>query len=62
MVWSPEARFEPLKLRLGPAMGGQKTYGAPFDADFVKQYSCESKNKRVDSGAQLDPASPYGFS
>jgi hypothetical protein len=62
MVWSPEARFEPHNLRLGPAMGGQKTYRAPFDADFVKQYCRESKNKRVDSGAQLDPASPYGFS
>jgi hypothetical protein len=59
MVWSPEARFEP---RLGPAMGVQKTYGAPFDAGLVKQCCCESKNQRVDSGAQLDPASSCGFS
>jgi hypothetical protein len=57
MVWSPEVRFEPHKLRLGPAMGGRKTYRAPFDADFVKQHCRESKNKLVDSGAQLDRAS-----
>jgi hypothetical protein len=43
-------------------MGVQKTYGPPFDAGLVKQCCCESKNKRVDSGAQLDPASSCGFS
>ena len=53
MSWSPEASFEPHKLRLGPAMGGDKICGSSFNLALVKKCCGPMKSKRIDSVAQL---------